>query len=344
MLLENLDTDLPIQLLLGLGLGLIFGVAAQISRFCLRRAVAGPGGVDRPALSVWLMALGVAAAAVQAAQAFGLVALEDHRFVSSEIPAGAIVLGGAMFGLGMVLTRGCASRLTVLGASGNLRAITVLVVFAITAHAALKGVFAPLRTQLSAKTVELPFGTLTDVPVIGVLVAVVLIAFAGWLAIRSRANPLHLALGAMIGLAVAAAWASTSVLFFDEFEPAPVQSLAFTSPWSETLFWTVASTAIPAGFGVGLIGGVLAGAFLSAAARGELELQSFSSPQETLRYSAGGALMGVGGVLAGGCTVGAGLGGVSALSVAAILALLSIISGAVLARRVLDTRPLGAAA
>ena len=43
----------------------------------------------------------------------------------------SVVVGGLMFGVGMVLTRGCISRLTVLTASGNLRALTVVVIFAI---------------------------------------------------------------------------------------------------------------------------------------------------------------------------------------------------------------------
>jgi len=134
---------------------------------------------------------------------------------------------------------------------------------------------------------------------------------------------------------VAAGWVGTSTLLMDEFDPTPVQSLAFTLPWTESLFWTIASTAVPAGFGTGLIGGVLVGAFLSALARSEIALVSFTEPRETLRYGVGGVLMGAGGVLAGGCTIGAGLSGVSMLSVAAILALLSIVAGAVLTRQVL---------
>lgn len=339
MLLETFDTELPIQLLLGLGLGLIFGVAAQITRFCLRRAVAGEDGPDRSALAVWLLALAVAVGAVQGAGFFGLVDLDGHRLLGTQLPLGAIVLGGVMFGIGMVLTRGCASRLTVLSATGNLRALTVLVVFAITAHATMKGVLAPLRTELSAATLPLPFGSLGDVvPFAGVALALALLAAALWLARSAGARVVHMALGAVIGLTAAVGWAATSVLFFDDFDPAPVQSLAFTLPWSDTLFWTVAGTAIPAGFGVGLIGGVFAGAFMSAAARGELALVSFTSGPQTLRYGAGGLLMGVGGVLAGGCTVGAGLSGVAALSFAAILALAAIILGALATQRVLGTQ------
>ena len=119
----------------------------------------------------------------------------------------------------------------------------------------------------------------------------------------------------------------------------PVQSLAFTSTWADSLFWTVASSSIPAGFGVGLVGGVFGGAFLSALLRGELQFASFETAGQTLRYAAGAALMGFGGVLAGGCTVGAGLSGVSMLSLAALVALGSIAAGALVADRALNRGP-----
>ncbi len=147
-------------------------------------------------------------------------------------------------------------------------------------------------------------------------------------------------MAAVIGLVITAGWIGTGWLLLDEFDPLPVESMAFTSTWADTLFWTVASSSIPAGFGVGVIGGVFGGAFLSALVRGELAFASFTGAHETLRYVSGGALMGFGGVLAGGCTVGAGLSGVSMLSIAAIIALVSIAAGALIADRVLGRAPL----
>ncbi|MEO0390933.1 MAG: YeeE/YedE thiosulfate transporter family protein [Pseudomonadota bacterium] len=323
-----------LQLLFALGLGLIFGAAAQISRFCLRRAVIG----ERAAGAVWLLALGVAVAGFAAASQAGYLALEGHRYLSTDIPVVAIVLGGLAFGAGMVLTRGCVSRLTVLSAGGNLRAVTVLAVFAIVAHAMLKGVFAPLRVALGSVTLDSPVGSLGQVAGAAPVIAVLLIAAALYLARVSGARARDMVAGAVIGAVIVGAWATTSVLLMDEFEPLPVQGAAFTLPWTDTLFWTLASTAIPAGFGVGFIGGVLGGAFLAAALRGELALQSFDSPAQTLRYGAGGAMMGFGGVLAGGCTVGAGLSGGAALSVSALLALGAIIVGGVVMNAVLNPR------
>ena len=327
MLLELYDFGIEartLHLIVGILLGLVFGIAAQISRFCLRRAVAGPKEERQSAGAVWLTALAAAIGSFALATSFGLVDISEHRFFSTDLPIAALVLGGLAFGTGMVLTRGCVSRLTVLSGTGNLRAIFVLLAFAVTAHAALKGVFAPVRTTIGSLTLELPFASIAAGPVSQALLFVAVASLAAFLALRSESRPRDLLLGAIIGLVAAGGWMATSVLFFDEFDPLPVQSAAFTLPWSDTLFWTIASSAIPAGFGVGFIGGVLTGSFLSAASRGELELQSFESPSQTIRYILGGALMGLGGVLAGGCTVGAGLSGVASGSIAATIALISI--------------------
>lgn len=230
------------------------------------------------------------------------------------------------------------SRLTVLAGTGNLRAVSVIALFAIVAHATLKGVLAPVRTSLGAVQYDFGIGSLATIPGVAPAVALALLAVAVLLAHRSGARALHLVMGAVIGLVVVAGWAGTSVLLMDDFDPLPVQSMAFTLPWTDTLFYAIASTAVPAGFGVGVIGGVIVGSFLSAAARGELALHSFESPVQTLRYSAGAVLMGFGGVLAGGCTIGAGLSGGANLSIAALLALGFIVLGAVAARGVLAPR------
>lgn len=338
MIFDYIDTDItPVfaSVLLGGLLGLVFGAAAQVSRFCLRRGVV-MGGDRKTALGVWLTALLVAVLGTQAAVATGYLDFSDHRLHVSALPVVAVLVGGALFGAGMVLTRGCISRLTVLTATGNLRAMLVLIVFAIIAHATLKGVLAPLRLALGSTTVELGDATALSgwpggTPLWTALLSIALIAVI-W---RSGARPLHLAMAAVIGVLAPLGWIGTGYLLLDDFDPIPLASMSFTAPWADTLFWGVASSAIPAGFGTGLIGGVLAGAFLSAAARRELSLVSFESPAQTLRYLGGAALMGLGGVLAGGCTVGAGLSGIGSLSVAAVLALVAIIFGAVVTDRVL---------
>jgi uncharacterized membrane protein YedE/YeeE len=318
----------------GLGLGVLFGALAQITKFCFRRALVGED--RRAAAGIWLIALAVAVLGTQAVVAMGWISFGDHRFMATDLPVLAIIIGGLLFGAGMVLTRGCVSRLTVLVGGGNLRALTVLVVFAIVAHATLKGVLAPVRKSLGSVTLPLESAALPGNPMLwAALIGVA--AFA--IALRSGNRPGLLVLAALLGALVPLGWVGTGFVLYDDFDPIAMESLSFTSPFADTLFYTIASTSITPGFGVGLMGGVFGGALLLTLLRGQFAWQSFSSPRETARYMSGGAMMGLGGVLAGGCTVGAGLSGVPSLSVAALLALAAMGAGALATDRALRAAP-----
>lgn len=330
------------SVLFALGLGLVFGALAQLTRFCLRRTI--DGSDRREAAGVWAMALAIAVLGTQAAVLQGWISFDDHRLLAADLPVLAVIAGGLMFGAGMILTRGCVSRLMVLSGSGNLRALLVISVFAITAHATLKGVLAPLRTSLGAVTVPLgEYATLAALPG-GALVWGLLIALAALaIALRSGNRIPVLAGAAVIGLLVPLAWVGTGFVLFDEFDPIAMESLSFTAPSADTLFYVVASSAVSGSFGTGLVGGVLVGALVAALLTGQFKWQSFDSPAQTGRYLAGAVLMGIGGVLAGGCTVGAGLAGVPTLGVAALLAILSILLGGSLTQALLSADPSGSA-
>lgn len=327
---ESLGLDITARaasVWLGLGLGLLFGLLAERTKFCFRRSLVGED--RKQALGVWLMALATAVIGTQAAVAAGWISFADHRFMAPALPALAILIGGALFGAGMVLTRGCISRLTVLTGTGNLRAALVVVLFAITAHATLKGVLAPLRTTLGQYTVDLGDAVSLAALPGGALLWSALIALGGIaVALRSGNRPLVLLGGLLIGLLVPLGWIGTGYVLMDEFEPIAMESLSFTSPAAESLFYTIASSAIEPGFGPALVAGVLLGALAAALSFGSFQWQSFEAPRQTGRYLAGAVMMGFGGVLAGGCTLGAGLSGVPTLSLAAILAILAIAGGA----------------
>ncbi|WP_264213056.1 YeeE/YedE family protein [Leisingera thetidis] len=315
-----------VSVLFALGVGILFGALAQLTRFCFRRALVGDD--RRQAAGIWAIALAVAVAGTQAAVAQGWISFADHRLMAGDLPLLAIAAGGLMFGAGMILTRGCASRLVVLAGSGNLRALLVIAVFAVVAHATLKGVLAPLRTALGSVTLPLAdHASLATLPGGPLLWSAVIAAAALLIALRSGNRMPALAGGALIGLLVPVAWVGTGYVLFDEFDPIAMESLSFTSPAADSLFFVIASSSIPAGFGPGLIGGVLLGALAASLLSGRFQWQSFETPRQTGRYLTGAVLMGAGGVLAGGCTVGAGLAGIPALSLAALLALAFIALG-----------------
>lgn len=326
------------SLYFSLALGLGFGVLAQLTRFCFRRALIGED--RRQAAGLWALALAVSVLGTQAAVTQGWISFDGHRLLNSELPVLAIAIGGVLFGIGMVLTRGCISRLTVLSGTGNLRALLCVGVFSIVAHATLKGVLAPLRGSLGGYTLQLgDYASLAALPGGAPLWSALIALPALWMALRSRNSALALLGGAMIGALVPLAWVTTGFVLYDEFDPIAMESLSFTAPMSEGLFYVIASSAVPAGFGPGLIGGVLVGALLAALLAGRFQWQSFDSPRQTGRYMLGASLMGFGGVLAGGCTLGAGLAGISTLGLAAPLALGSIAMGGILAHRMLRESP-----
>ena len=331
-------TPLQASVVLGLVLGAVYGALAQRSGFCLRRSLVGERNECLPALGVWAMALAVAIAGTQGAVAAGVVSFDVHRFLAPDLPVVAVLVGGALFGAGMVLSGGCVSRLAVLSGAGNLRAVLVLVVFAIVAHAAMKGVLAPLRSALAGITVDPGGVALTALPG-GAVWAWSLALAAAVLALRSGASRRHLVMAALIGLLVPLGWIGTGFVLLDDFDPLPLQSLGFTGPTADTLFWTMAATAIPAGFGTGLVAGVVAGSVAAAVSAGEFRWVSLEGPRQTGRYLSGAALMGTGGVLAGGCTVGAGLSGVSTMSIAAILALTAMVVSARIVGKLLAQEP-----
>ena len=336
---EN-TTPQQASVLFAILVGILFGLLGQVTKFCFRRSLIGDD--RRLAAGVWLMALAFAVLGTQIAVAFELISFADHRFMISDLLIAAIAFGGLLFGAGMVLTRGCVSRLTILAGSGNLRAALVIVVFAIVAHATLKGVLAPLRVALGSLTVNVGDSiSLANLPGGAWVWSGLIVLGALAIALRSGNGVGALVMGAAIGLLVPLAWVGTGFILFDEFDPIAMESLSFTSPAAEGLFWVVASSSIPVGFGVGLFGGVLIGALIASVTFGGFGWQSFETPAQTGRYIAGAALMGVGGVLAGGCTLGAGLSGVPTLSLAAILAIVMIGVGVLATHAVLRRTPIG---
>jgi len=339
---ENLTAP-EVAVYAALVIGLTFGAIAQITRFCFRRALVGEDRKD--AWALWLTALAVAVLGTQALVSYEVIDLSSHRFATTNIPVLAIAVGGLLFGAGMVLTRGCISRLTVLTGSGNMRALTVLLIFGLVAHATLKGVLSPLRVWFGQVTYELPLETayLSDFSNFGLIFGLVLLGFASARVLRSGNSKLNIALVVVLGALVPLAFATTGFVLLDEFDPIATEGLSFTAPLADSLFFTIASTAIAPNFGAGLVGGVLVGAFASALIRREFSWHSFESNAQTGRYLTGAVFMGFGGVLAGGCTVGAGLSGIPTLSISAILATAFIALGALAMQRILERQTQGAA-
>ena len=136
--------------LAGLVVGLLFGICAQRSRFCLRSAVVEFWNRQGSAkLAVWLFAFSSAIVATQLFITQGWLDVGQARQLSATGSLSGALVGGLLFGIGMILARGCSSRLLVLSAQGNLRSVLSGLVFAVTAQAAWQGALAPWRASIS---------------------------------------------------------------------------------------------------------------------------------------------------------------------------------------------------
>jgi uncharacterized membrane protein YedE/YeeE len=339
----------------GLLIGVLFGFFARRSRFCLRSAVidlagTGESGTAWNRLAVWLLAFGAAIAGTQMLIAGNLLDVDTVRQLTSARSLSGVLIGGLLFGVGMGLARGCVSRLTVLSAGGNLRALYCLVIFAAVAWAAFDGALAPLRGSLLTLWILEPGAGLNVLasqgqgPVAGAGIGVAVIAAALVLALNARIDRRTGAAGLAVGASIAVAWWFTWTLSGQVFEPVAVESISFTRPAIDLAAFGAAGFA-PAKvtLGIGLLAGVLAGSFAAALVARDFAVEWFDSVRGALRYTAGAALMGFGGVLAGGCSVGAGLTGGSLFALAPLLALAAMAVGTGLMELALRrrTRPLG---
>ncbi len=334
--------------LAGLAVGLVFGVSAQRSRFCLRAGVVEfARGRLGPRLAVWLLCFSTAVVWTQGLVLAGLLDLGESRWLAQPASLSGAVIGGVLFGAGMVLARGCPGRLLVLGATGNLRAILSGLVFAVAAQVSLRGLAAPLRGDLAAlRTTEganPEIGALAGLPAwsglaLGLAVAAVALALAA----RNRVSLGTLVFGSGVGFAAAAGWWLTYELSRLTFEPTAVESLTFSGPSADTLMFVLTPDA-GLDFDIGLVPGVFLGAFLAAALARELRWEGWSGAQSMHRYLIGAAAMGFGAMLAGGCSIGAGVTGASSLALTAWVALTAMWAGGALTDLALDQRR-GAAA
>ncbi len=325
-------------------LGLSFGFLAQRSRFCLRAAVIEfwhRRFGDK--LSVWLLAFSSAVIGVQLMVLLGWLDTGTARQISAKGSISGALVGGLLFGVGMVMTRGCASRLLVLSANGNLRALLSGLIFAVTAQAALGGALSPLRTHISSWwTVE--GGAPRDLLALtgmnhgaGLAMGGIWLAAALFFALRSPQRNLWMWLGGIgTGLSVAAAWGFSQWVAAESFDPVQIQGLTFSGPSAEWLMRVMHWPAPPVGFDFGLMPGVFVGSLIGALIGRDWKLEGFSDGYSMRRYIGGAVLMGFGSMLAGGCAVGAGVTGGAIFALTAWLSLVGMWVGAGLTDRWLD--------
>ncbi|MDD9910462.1 MAG: YeeE/YedE family protein [Ahrensia sp.] len=339
--------------------GVLFGVATEISAYCTRSAVAewvspkGGHGLRSKTLMI-AAAMLTALGGTLALQMSSLIDLSEAIFWSNSIKPVGLVVGGLLFGVGMVLARGCISRLLVLSASGNMRALVTMLVIAIASYATMRGVLSYPRVALEETwdTFVHPadlFADESNLVIAAALIAMLLFALM-WRSVPSQSLKTSVlpalkpaTAGLAIGSLVVAGWIVTGIVGADDFEPVPLAALSFTAPVAETVQYAMIFTGDSMRFGIALVLGTLVGAFASSVVSGRFGYQEFTADTPPVwQYVIGGMLMGFGGVTALGCTVGQGLSGVATASPASVIAMVSIVAGAAGAMKLLAPRAAGA--
>ena len=321
-----------ISALSGLLVGLVFGIFAQQSRFCLRAAcVEFWRGRSGKKLSIWLLTFGAAMLATQLFIEAGLVDVGQIRQLNNIGSMSGAIVGGLMFGAGMVLAGGCASRLLVLSATGNMRTLVAGLVVTVVAQASLRGGLSPAREEISS-------WWLVDAgsrgfahwlpPYGGMLLGGACLLLALWFVRRHEVSKWWSFAAVVTGSSIALGWLLNSWHAANSFDIVPVKSISFTGPSADTLMGLINQPGLPMSFDIGLIPGVFLGALAAALVSREFKWQQFTTESGTARFLIGASLMGFGSMLAGGCAVGAGVSGGAVLVVTAWVALFCMWLGA----------------
>jgi len=352
---EFLTRDSALALAIGgLVLGFVFGAIVFRTNYC---AMGGLSDIvnfgDWRRLRAWVLAAATALIGAQLLQASGVVALDKSMYMAPALGWVGHLAGGVIFGFGMVFAGGCPSRNLARAGGGDLRALMTLIVLGLFAYMTIGGILAPGRAaieratsvRLGAPTQGLGdllaattgLATLTgNLLITAVLAGVALIYCFG--NARFRASPMHVLSGIGVGLVVIGGWALTG-LAYDDFAARPTApiSLTYVRPAGDALEWLQRFTAAPVpSFGTASVFGALLGAFVAAACMGRFHVSTFSDSGDTLRNFLGAALMGIGGVMALGCTVGQAITGVSTLALGSLLTFAAIVAGGILGLRVLE--------
>ncbi|MFG1358790.1 YeeE/YedE family protein [Xanthobacter pseudotagetidis] len=328
--------------LAGLLVGGVAGFAVFRARLCTFGALEDAMvGADFRRLKVFGLALGVALMGTQLLVILGILSPERTNYVGAALPWFGILFGGLLFGLGMALVGTCAFGSLVRLGAGDLRSLVVLMVYGAVAYATLRGALAAFRVDvIEHMQVPMPAGTPSDLPSVlgrltGVDLRMVLAVALGvgliglvYADARLRRAPRLVTAGALLGLAVVAGWLATLYLVDEFAHPVPLQSLTFVSPVARGFFGLVFVTESLAEFGIGSAAGVALGSALAALRADEFRWEAFDDPREMKRHLMGAVLMGVGGILCGGCTIGQGVTAGSLMALSWPLAVLGMAAGA----------------
>ncbi|MFT5219486.1 MAG: putative membrane protein YedE/YeeE [Planctomycetota bacterium] len=315
----------------------------------------------------WFLAIAVAILGVAVLEYLGYIDLSLTTDTQTSNPPYRVanlvwlrnLLGGVLFGIGMTLASGCGNKTLVRLGEGNLKSLIVFIAIALSAGLMIFTSFdyfaflqwmTPLAIDFTEQGIQSQDIASVVAGVSGAessslaaLITALIIAAAilAWV-FRSadfRDNLELIFAGVVIGGLVVAVWYLTAgpqgIELIDEMEfmeqrpyAAGAQSFSFIAPSAHTAQYIYQGFAMPyLSIGIAAATGVVVGSFFYTLIFRSLRLEWFASGNDFMMHVIGGSLMGIGGVLGMGCTIGQGITGVSTLAIGSFITLASIIAG-----------------
>lgn len=317
--------------ILGLVTGVLLGLAARLGNFCSLGAIEDVMyGGRYYRLLMWPSAFGAAAIIVGLSMLLGKFDPAAAFYLQTAPNYLAHIFGGLLFGWGMALSGGCGFTALAKIGSGDLRALVLVIILGVSAYAISSGVLSPIRTRFfiyAQSETPTSFAYMATNPAwvylsIGVFASLLPLIRRNY---RNSVSPLW---ALLVGFAIAVSFIGTYTIAMLSFVDIPVESHTFSLPPGESLLYIMASSGMSLNFGIGSVFGVIIGGFIGSAFRGRFRFEACDDPRELARQMAGASFMGVGAVIALGCSIGQGLSAMSLLYFGAPVTLLSIAIGA----------------
>ena len=345
--------------------GVLFGAIANKTNFCTMGGVSDMvlmGETSR--FRAWMLAIAVGILGTQGLHMmgefefsmmgrdfFGAVDLtrapqdQGPIYLTSNLGWVGAILGGLLFGYGMTMAGGCGNKTLVRIGGGNMKSIVVFLIMGVTAYMTLRGLIALARVEIEVLNTDLTTMGLESQSMVEMFAALIgsetesvrmgfTLVFAGAIiaycfkAAEFRETPRDIVAGVLIGLLIPVGWFITGVLGGDDFDPTQMFSFTFVAPTAESIQYLMTFTGASINFGIATVGGVIVGSFLVAVGTKSFHVETFNDKTDMLRHMLGAVMMGIGGVMALGCTIGQGLTGLSTLALGSLIALVAIIFGA----------------
>ncbi|OCL86237.1 YeeE/YedE family protein [Arcobacter porcinus] len=309
----------------------IFGFIAQQKQFCFSGSIKDylQTKSTRRASSV-IMAMIVAIISTQILVHFFNLDLSSSSYFKNNINYFAIILGGLLFGAGMMIADGCSSRSIVKFAQGDINALITLIFIAIFAFASTRGVLYQGVDFIVSNQFLVNISSYLENFILNIYFVLLVLCSLLMFLIKKIKRVLSLLDGVLIGLLVAFAWFVSAYIGLESFErEIQAQAISFVYPSAKTLEFITSYEISELSIGVCLVFGAIFGAYISSFFNKKYSFGCTSQITfNKLKYNIiGGSLMGIGGIMAIGCTVGQGLSGISTLLLSSFLAIISIFVG-----------------